>query len=171
MGLFKKPMLAAAIVLAVLILSLLVERGQAGALQQTVPTVKPSATQVPPQPTATATTQPTATSLPVLQATATTAAGATLTPVELTATSVAFTLTQESKGAPSATAAMAATAAPTSEMTPTQTSTPPAAQGWMKSLYFLVCGLAVLAAIAIIILMAVRRAAQKTPPPGPAGKI
>ena len=173
MGRYTRPMLAAAIVLAILILSVLVRGGQAGALQQTVPTAGPSetvqsnptSTQDSPVIVATSTSQPDATNPAVQQPTSTTSADATQAQVEQTAAvGVEPTSTQVGIGA-----ALTATVTPTIEITPTQTGTNPAAEGWLKSLYFLVCGLGVVAGIAIIILMAVRKAAKNTAPPSPPG--
>ena len=173
MGRFKRAMLAAAIVIAILFMSVLVEKGQAGTLQQTVPTVAPTAT-IPPNPTSTrAAAAPTSTTLPVAtnpalqQPTSTTSAGATQAPVEQTAVGTVVgaepSATEAGIGAPTA------TVTPTLENIPTQTGTNPAPEGWLKSLYFLVCGLGVVAAISIIILMAVRKAAKNTAPPSPPG--
>jgi len=170
-------MLAAAIVIAILFMSVLVKGGQAGPLQQTVPTVAPSATNQP-NPTSTQgvlaptnTTLPGATNPAAQQPTATTFADATQAAVEQTAVGTDAgagvgtepTSTQVGLGAPTV------TFTPTLATTPAPTGTNPAAEGWLKSLYFLVCGLGVVAAIAIIILMAVRKAAKNTAPPSPPG--
>lgn len=173
MGKFTRTMLAAAIVFAILILSTLVEGGQAGTLQQTVPTAQPTAT-ISPNPTstqsspatiATSTSQPDATNPSVQQPTSTMSTDATQVQVEQTAVGGVPTSTEVGTGAPTATALVT----PTIEITPTQTGTDPAPEGWLKSLYFLVCGLSVVAGIAIIILMAVRKAAKNTAPPLPPG--
>ena len=173
MGRFTRPMLAAGIVIAILFMSVLVERGQAGTMQQTVPTVGPTATNTS-NPTSTQgvfvptnTTQPGATNPAVLQPTSTLSANATQAPAEQTAVATDVgaqpTATEVGIGTPTATASSIV------EITPTQTGTDPAPEGWLKSLYFLVCGLGVVAAIAIIILLAIRKAAKNTAPPSPPG--
>jgi len=56
---------------------------------------------------------------------------------------------------------------PTAEISSTQPVPNPAAEGWLKSLFFLVCGLGVVAGIVIMVLVAVRSAAKKIGPPSP----
>jgi hypothetical protein len=164
-------MLAAAIVITILILSTLVDGGQAVTLQQTVPTARPTET-IPPNPTstqgspatiATSTSQPDATNPAVQQPTSTMSTDPTQVQVEQTAVGGEPTSTEVGTGAP------IASVTPTIDTPPTQTGTVPAPEGWLKSLYFLVCGLSVVAGIAIIILMAVRKAAKNTAPPSPPG--
>ena len=56
---------------------------------------------------------------------------------------------------------------PTDEISYAQPDSDPAAVNLLKSLFFLVCGLGVVAGIVIMVLLTVRSAAKKTEPPSP----
>lgn len=155
-------------------LSLTARATQADYSFQTVPTEAPSST---PGRLSTA-TQPPARATQTAQAASTTPQpGSTAAnPVETNAatanplvkpTDAAATIENLGTLAPSATTDGSKLAEATSESTPTGTN-PASLSGRLKSLYFLCCGLGLLAGIAIIILLAVRRAQKNsTTPPAP----
>lgn len=155
MGSGNRSFLTVAVILAILVLASITESGHASVWMQTVPTVAPSATQAPPVPINTQTPGPTATD--------------TETPVVTNPTATHTVAVVSDTATPTATQS-GEVVEPTATFTPTPLPgggilTPE----MLKIIYYLVCGLGLVAAISLIVILFIRRSPKPpaAPPAGP----
>lgn len=149
--------LAVGIMVFILAVGAITGTSEASFRQQTVPTLSPTSTPPPPEPTNTSqVTEPTRGTQPTV--------APTLVPTESQLVATATTGSQ-----PAATNTLAgqvlATHTPDLEQQPSPTPVPSTTQGTLKTVYFLACGLGVIVAIGLILLLAIRK--SPTPPASP----
>ncbi|GAP07625.1 hypothetical protein ATHL_02511 [Anaerolinea thermolimosa] len=148
--------LAVGIMVLILTLGAITGTGEASFRGQTVPTLSPTSTPPPPEPTNTSQViEPTQATQPTVVP--------TLAPTE---PQTASTATTGSQPAATSTTAGQIPATPTLglEQQPSPTPVPSATQGTLKTVYFLACGLGLIVAIGLILLLAIRK--PTTPPSG-----
>lgn len=152
--------LAVGIMVLILALGAITGKGEASFRQQTVPTLSPTSTPPPSEPTNTSQViEPTRATQPTV--------APTLAPTASQPTATASTGPQ-----PVATNTVAvqtlATHTPGLEQQPSPTPVPSSTQGTLKTVYFLACGLGLIVAIGLILLLALRKspAPPSSPPSG-----
>lgn len=152
--------LGVGIMVLILALGAITSTGEASFRQQTVPTLSLTSSPLPPEPTNTSQAmEPTRGTQPTV--------APTLAPAETNPVATATTGSQ-----PAATNTVAgqipATQTPGLEQQPSPTPVPSTTQGTLKTVYFLACGLGLIVAIGLILLLAIRKspAPPASPPSG-----
>lgn len=158
MGKLKDILLCVALIAVILSLASITQGGQASGQMQTVPTVGPTETEPPGSPTRTPVPiRPTRTQVKATPTNQSDVGAATQqpgqptnTPHDVTETEATDSIIEDGTPLPSATSQPA--------VEPTQNGINPATLDYVKIVYFLVCGLGVVVAIVIILLLAIRKA-------------